>query len=171
MLFGEATVTGALVLNVILREYEKRSGQSVNYSKSTIFYSSNTVEEEKENVSSLLGVSGSSNLENIWTGKGLLEKGLIWKVGTGSSISVLNDVWIPDFNDLKLPVDAISEHYDKVAELIKNHERVWNKEMINNTFREVEAVLILRIPLAQEPHANFLAWNAELSGEYTVRSA
>ncbi|KAH1097522.1 hypothetical protein J1N35_014443 [Gossypium stocksii] len=43
--------------------------------------------------------------------------------------------------------------------------------MINNTFQEVEAALILRIPFAQEPHADFLAWNGEPSGEYTVRSA
>ncbi|KAH1048013.1 hypothetical protein J1N35_038797 [Gossypium stocksii] len=63
MLFGEATVTGALVLKDILREYEKCSGQRVNYSKSMIFYSSNTVEEENENVPSLLGVRGLSNLE------------------------------------------------------------------------------------------------------------
>ncbi|KAH1098653.1 hypothetical protein J1N35_015574 [Gossypium stocksii] len=99
-----------------------------------------------------LGNKSSYTWRSLWAAKGLLEKGVIWKVGTSS-----NDIWIPDLNDLKLSVDTISAHYDKVAELIKNPERVWNKEMINNTFRETEATLILRIPLAQEPHANFLA--------------
>ncbi|KAH1105897.1 hypothetical protein J1N35_009665 [Gossypium stocksii] len=63
VLLGEVTVNGAIVLKDVLQEYERCSGQCVNFSKSTIFYSSNTVEEEKGKVSSLLGVRRSSNPE------------------------------------------------------------------------------------------------------------
>ncbi|KAH1075042.1 hypothetical protein J1N35_027370 [Gossypium stocksii] len=59
----------------------------------------------------------------------------------------------------------------RIAELINNFERDWNREMIVNTFPEAEAELILRIPLAIEPHVDFLAWNGDPSGEYLVRSA
>lgn len=38
-------------------------------------------------------------------------------------------------------------------------------------FPEEVAELILHIPLAMEPHSDFLAWTGEPSGEYTVRSA
>lgn len=58
-----------------------------------------------------------------------------------------------------------------VAELINNNERNWNRELIANTFPEEVAELILHIPLAMEPHSDFLAWTGEPSGEYTVRSA
>ena len=37
-LFGEASGSGAMVLKGILKEYEKCSGQCVNFDKSTIFY-------------------------------------------------------------------------------------------------------------------------------------
>ncbi|KAK5840243.1 hypothetical protein PVK06_009132 [Gossypium arboreum] len=63
MMFGEATERGAMVLKDILKEYESCSGQRVNFSKSTIFYSSNTTEDKKVEVSSLLGVRISKNPE------------------------------------------------------------------------------------------------------------
>lgn len=43
--------------------------------------------------------------------------------------------------------------------------------MIVNTFPEEVAELILRIPLAMEPQTDFLAWNREHSGDFSVRSA
>lgn len=42
ILFGEATERGAVSLKQILHEYKGCSGQKVNYSKSTIFFSANT---------------------------------------------------------------------------------------------------------------------------------
>lgn len=47
ILFGKATCNGAIALKDILKEYEKCSGQCVNFNKSTTFYSSNTLEERK----------------------------------------------------------------------------------------------------------------------------
>ncbi|KAH1047723.1 hypothetical protein J1N35_038507 [Gossypium stocksii] len=63
ILFGEASSRGAMVLKGILNEYEKCSGQCVNFNKSIIFFSSNTSEEKKEKVSAILGVRSSTNLE------------------------------------------------------------------------------------------------------------
>ncbi|KAA3482717.1 reverse transcriptase [Gossypium australe] len=60
MIFGEAIEKGARIMKDILKEYESCSGQCVNFSKSTIFYSLNTNEEKKE-VSTLLGVRSSTN--------------------------------------------------------------------------------------------------------------
>ncbi|KAA3481753.1 reverse transcriptase [Gossypium australe] len=59
MLFGEATEQRARNIKNILQEYENCSGSV----KSTIFCSSNTTEEAKAVVSSLLGVKSSSNPE------------------------------------------------------------------------------------------------------------
>lgn len=40
-----------------------------------------------------------------------------------------------------------------------------------NTFLEGDAEKILCIPLAQEPHDDFLVWSGESSGKFSVRSA
>ncbi|KAH1073398.1 hypothetical protein J1N35_025726 [Gossypium stocksii] len=63
ILFGEATNRGVMILKGILKEYDSCSGQCVNFNKSTIFYSSNTTGDKKEEISSLLGVRSSTNLE------------------------------------------------------------------------------------------------------------
>ncbi|KAA3476754.1 reverse transcriptase [Gossypium australe] len=63
MLFGEATNGGTRILKDILREYERCSDQCMNFNKSTIFFSSNTTEEDKEDISNEMGVRCSTNME------------------------------------------------------------------------------------------------------------
>lgn len=48
ILFGEATERGTNSLKRILNEYELWFGQSVDYTKSIIFFNSNMREEEKK---------------------------------------------------------------------------------------------------------------------------
>ncbi|MBA0691234.1 hypothetical protein Goari_008873, partial [Gossypium aridum] len=57
------------------------------------------------------------------------------------------------------------------AELIDTSSRLWKKELIDSTFPKEVADRILRIPLAVEPHDDFLAWSGEPLGEYTVCNA
>ncbi|KAA3482716.1 Zinc finger CCCH domain-containing protein 7 [Gossypium australe] len=121
-------------------------------------------------LNSCLGNPSSYVWRSICVTKGTLEKGLIWKVGTGTSISVNEDAWIPNYDNVRLMSEVDNLQYDKVAELINSYEKDWNRELIVNTFPEVEAELILRSPLALEPHEDFLAWNGEPSGEFSVRS-
>ncbi|KAA3466274.1 reverse transcriptase [Gossypium australe] len=63
ILFGEATGEGANMVKGILKEYGECSGQCVNFSKSSIFFSSNTIEARKEEVLGILGVRPSTNME------------------------------------------------------------------------------------------------------------
>ncbi|KAA3477726.1 reverse transcriptase [Gossypium australe] len=75
ILFGEATERGATSLKQILHEYEICSGQNVNYSKPTIFFSSNRQEREKRMFTRVLGVCSSTDskrylcLPNWWKEK------------------------------------------------------------------------------------------------------
>ncbi|KAH1131799.1 hypothetical protein J1N35_003177 [Gossypium stocksii] len=63
ILFGEAKRRAALTTNEILREYKTSSGQGVNFDKSTVFFSKNTSEEDRQAVVNQLGVRSSSDVE------------------------------------------------------------------------------------------------------------
>lgn len=56
ILFSEATSREATLLKGILREYKICSGQCVNFEKSTVFFSKNTVMEDKQAVENILRV-------------------------------------------------------------------------------------------------------------------
>ncbi|KAA3462420.1 reverse transcriptase [Gossypium australe] len=120
---------------------------------------------------SSLGRSSSLVWRSIWTTKDALEKGLIWKVGTGENISAFEDAWILNHDNARLTAGVGNSHFVKVAELINSNEREWNRDLIGNTFPKAEAELILRIPLAMELHEDLLVWNGELSDEFSVRSS
>ncbi|KAA3488795.1 reverse transcriptase [Gossypium australe] len=120
---------------------------------------------------SRLGRSSSYVWRSIWAAKASLEKGLIWKVGSGEEISVFDDAWIPNYESVRLTSLIDNLHLVKVADLIKDDQREWNRRLIESTFSVVEAELILQIPLAKEPHADLLVWKGELSGEFSVRSS
>ncbi|KAA3472189.1 reverse transcriptase [Gossypium australe] len=126
---------------------------------------------ESSFLQSSLGNSGSYVWRSIWVTKGSLEKGLIWKVGTGAHISISQDIWIPDYTIGRLLFSFNNLHCDKVAGHICNNVREWNKELIVNTFPGDVADLILRIPLSTVPHEDFLAWSGEPSGVFSVRSS
>lgn len=62
ILFSEATSRGATLLKRILREYRICSGKCVNFDKSTVFFSKNTIEDRRA-VISILGVQSSNDQE------------------------------------------------------------------------------------------------------------
>ncbi|KAA3464320.1 reverse transcriptase [Gossypium australe] len=193
MLFGEATKQGARNIKNILQEYENCSGQCVNFSKSTIFYSFNTTEEAKTMVSSLLGVRSSSNpekylgLPNV-VGKRKKEpfQNLVDRVNSridGWIISILrvdlqgsggkkvqeNEGFIGANGGIY--VNQRRKVFVKIAALTNSTERKWNENLIKNTFPAAEAELILQIPLALEVHDDLLVWNGESTGEFSMRSS
>lgn len=76
-------------------------------------------------------------------------------MGKGTTISVINDLWIPDEKKVKLASSFINLNDFKVAELIDSSSKTWKNELIESTFPEEVAEKILRIPLAEEPHEDF----------------
>lgn len=63
IIFGEAMDRGAVLLRDILKEYERCSGQCVYFQKSTIFFKTNTIVEDRMKVATILEMQFSSNLE------------------------------------------------------------------------------------------------------------
>ncbi|XP_012468921.2 uncharacterized protein LOC105787003 [Gossypium raimondii] len=64
LIFGDASINGAMVIKEILEAYAKCSGQEVNLDKSGSFLSSNVDQFNRDNVCRVLGVNRNLNLEN-----------------------------------------------------------------------------------------------------------
>ncbi|KAA3473078.1 reverse transcriptase [Gossypium australe] len=63
ILFGEATNEGSMVIKSVVNEYEKISGQLINFDKSLIYFSSNVCNNVRCRISNILGVRISNNPE------------------------------------------------------------------------------------------------------------
>ncbi|KAA3481069.1 reverse transcriptase [Gossypium australe] len=118
-------------------------------------------------LNSRLGNSSSYIWKSIWVAKGILVKGLCWQIGTSINISINDDAWILDVVNFRLSSVANSLRDFNVNEFIDGNERIWKRELINNTFSEEDSGKILRIPLTQATHDDFLVWGGESSGEFS----
>lgn len=56
-LFFKANISETLAIRSLLKEYEKLSGQSINFQKSGVFYSANVSRAKRAELSNMLGVS------------------------------------------------------------------------------------------------------------------
>ncbi|KAA3467922.1 Ribonuclease H-like superfamily protein [Gossypium australe] len=121
-------------------------------------------------LNSQLGNKSSYVWCSIWAARGILEKGLIWKVGTGTSISIVNDEWVPDLDNYRLLSSYSGSIDNNVAELINCQTKEWNMEVINFTFGADETERILCIPLTKHPHVDLMAWRGEPSGSFSVKN-
>ncbi|KAK3192915.1 hypothetical protein Dsin_024225 [Dipteronia sinensis] len=104
----------------------------------------------------------------IW-GRGLLDKGLRWRVGDGKSVKIYGDRWIPrptEFKILSPPTLAMNATVDTLF----SPSGGWNIELIHNNFLTDDAKSILRIPIALGTSPDSLLWHYETSGRYTVGS-
>jgi hypothetical protein len=93
-------------------------------------------------------------------------------VGDGRSIKVWGDRWVPVPSTYRikspcnnLPEDAL------VADLIDNDIKGWKTKLINETFNEDEAKVMLNIPLRPLLPWDRLIWRGTANGEFSVRSA
>lgn len=119
---------------------------------------------------STLGINPSYVWRSIWATKGVLEKGVCWRVNLGDKISVMSDPWIPENTNFILSSLIINDQNLRVIDLIATDSCNWKKEVIEFTFMEPDAVNILKIPMAIEEHSDYMVWGLEVSGEFLVRS-
>lgn len=92
-------------------------------------------------------------------------------MGCKNQISVQNDAWIPGCREHRIHELINDSTVNVVSELIIAQRRVWNEELIRNTFSQKVVSRILQIPFSVEPHEDFQVWCGEPSSEFTVHSA
>ncbi|KAA3480199.1 reverse transcriptase [Gossypium australe] len=118
-----------------------------------------------------LGNLPSLTWRSVWAARGLLEKGMCWRVGKGDKISIWDDRWISGKNADRDPNHISNEDIKLVSDLIDAKNRSWKSELIRNTFEKDTAEKILQIPLAELAHKDLQVWRGELTREFSVRSA
>ena len=103
--------------------------------------------------SSFLDAIESLNCSYVWrslmVAQPILKSGHCWRVGNGSSISVLRDRWIPNYPTNKI-LHPVNENLDEmlVSNLINLELLVWRSEEIMSTFHRKDTEAICRIPLS-----------------------
>ncbi|KAE8773418.1 Alanyl-tRNA synthetase [Hordeum vulgare] len=114
--------------------------------------------------------SSSTTWRAIIAGKETLQLGLIKRVGTGSSISIWEDKWVPTLTSMT-PSRVGNSHLQWVSEVIDSYSGLWNIDLVRQIFSPTEAEAILNIPLRAAGGEDVVAWAPEKSGIYTVKTS
>lgn len=115
-----------------------------------------------------------SNPSYIWRSimeaQVLLKKGAVRRVGSGSTVDILNDPWLPHSTDPYVHTKHPALNGSKVDALLIPGQNEWDEDLVKDIFVERDARLILSIPLSGTGN-DLWFWNKEKMGLYTVRSA
>ncbi|KAA3466916.1 reverse transcriptase [Gossypium australe] len=107
-LFGEASMEGTNALKAIINEYEGVSGSHPSFT-----------------------------WRSIWSARGLLEVGLGWRIGGGSTINIWNDAWLPGAGQERTVDQNINIKYTMVADFIDTGQCTWKADILQEIFDDV----------------------------------
>lgn len=77
-----------------------------------------------------LGNLPSYTWQSIWASRGLLERGLCWRVGKGDKIVVARDAWIPGAMNYKVNTVLNGDNFSTVSYFIDSLTRSWKYELL-----------------------------------------
>ena len=84
---------------------------------------------------------------SILSGFELLKKGVVWRVGDGSSIKIWEDPWLPKEHTRRPFMPRRNCLLTRVDELIDPTVGTWDEALIRDLFWEDDAKMILCIPV------------------------
>jgi ribonuclease HI len=108
---------------------------------------------------------------SIVHGRDLLKEGLVWRVGSGKGIKVMEDNWIPR-SGLQHPWSLKPNVViNNVCDLLLEGGQGWCEEKLNASFYEEDVTDILQIPVGCAGTEDYAAWNYTKNGIFSIRSA
>ena len=107
---------------------------------------------------------------SILAGLQLLKKGIIWRVGAGTTIRIWEDGWLPRDESRRPFTPKGLNLLTRVNELIDPINGSWDEALIRDIFWEEDADCILCIPI-HEGMDDLIAWHFNKNGQFSVRSA
>lgn len=93
-------------------------------------------------------VNASQTWQAILYGLELLKKGLIWRIGNGTSVRIWRDAWIPRGLACKITTPRGRCHMHWVSELLDSDGRDWDYNRIIAVFNPADADAIAKIRLS-----------------------
>ena len=121
-----------------------------------------------------LEVTDCLNSSYVWksvlVAKQILKQGCYWRVGTGSSIRVMKDKWIPNHPGNKILFPTEYDEWEwRVSDLIDWRVHQWDRDRIFMIFNHFDAEAILRIPLSRRQVQDRVVWMHCRNGKYAVK--
>ncbi|GLT76793.1 hypothetical protein SLA2020_484310 [Shorea laevis] len=102
----------------------------------------------------------------------LLQEGLMWRVGTGNSIRIWKDKWMPSPVSYMVQSPTRVLHPEaRVCELMEVDSHGWNYPLIHAIFDPEDALKICSLPLSSHGQPDRLIWTGTSTGVFSVRSA
>jgi ribonuclease HI len=109
--------------------------------------------------------------QSIVAGLQTFRRGHILRVGSGTTINIWEDHWIPNSYTRKVLSSKGQSLLRTVDELISPVTGTWDEELIRENLLQIDAERILKIPLSEHLTDDFVAWHNTKSHSFTVRSA
>ena len=81
------------------------------------------------------------------------------------------DNWIPGLRSLKPLIRLPNANVEKVCELFVPGTRVWDTEVVRNSFLALEGAKVMKITPSTRVDSDVLAWVFEKNGLYSARLA
>ncbi|XP_010456766.1 PREDICTED: uncharacterized protein LOC104738262 [Camelina sativa] len=115
--------------------------------------------------------SPSYGWRSIVSARSLINKGLIKRVGSGESISIWTDPWVPTQSPRPaLSKGPLKDPSLKISHLIDYGTNSWRMDMLLAHFDLEDVALIRVIPLGSTQMADSLGWHFTKLWKYTVKS-
>lgn len=120
---------------------------------------------------SSIGSRPSFAWRSLLHGRALLQQGLVTRIGNGSSTNVWWDKWIidsvprnPDYKP-----DSVVDLTLRVEDLVDHNSGAWNQDLINQTFSQKDAAIILKMQLRLS-QPDCVVWGFTKNGAYSSKS-
>lgn len=91
-------------------------------------------------------------------------------MGEGSQINIWTDPWLPRAITRRPMTPRGTSLLTRVEELIGPLTGTWDEQLVNDTFWQEDAELILSIPISDGTY-DWPAWHYDSKGRFSVRSA
>lgn len=116
----------------------------------------------------------TGNASAVWRGiehgLELVKKGVIWRVGNGTTIRAWRDPWIPRGPSFKPVSQKRNSILNRVSDFL-NEEGDWNRRLLMDHFLPLDVHEIMKIRTSPRQHEDFLAWQPDKFGKFSVKSA
>ena len=118
-----------------------------------------------------LGHNLSYVCRSILAAKEVVIQGSMVHVGSGHTVSISKDHWLPDLND-----GFVSSYLNEelvvapVNSLMMPNQRAWDYDVVSNIFNSRDKELIMKIPLSSRRDDDVWCWLADPRGCYLIRS-